>query len=86
MHTLHDLANASFNPSLVSQVGDILPALADDHASFFRGDNCSKGQLGLSIFLICLRRRLSVWAEARLIVVEPDLVHGLHQVISIDVL
>jgi hypothetical protein len=80
VNALDDLADAGFHASLVAQVCDVLPAFPNDDARFLGRDNRPQGQLGLSILLVRLGRRLSVRAQARLVVTKIELVHGLGKV------
>lgn len=47
----YNLADACSNSSLLAQVGDVLSCLANDNASFFGRDDCTKCELsGIIVF------------------------------------
>lgn len=52
--TLDNLADAGLDAGLFTQVGDVLPALADDDAGLLGGDEGAEGQ-SVGFRAICLR-------------------------------
>jgi hypothetical protein len=78
--TLDHLANPSLDAGLVSEVSDILPTFANDDASFFGGNNGSQGELGLSVFLVCLRSGLAVRTQS---VIHLKVVDGVDEIATI---
>lgn len=52
VNTWNDLANTSSYTSLLTQVSDVLTGLANNDTSFLRGDNGTKSDLGLGVFLL----------------------------------
>lgn len=54
VNALNDLGNTSLDSSLIPQIRNVLACFANDDASFSGGDNSSKGQLRLRIFLLRL--------------------------------
>lgn len=68
MDALDNLANASLDASLVTQVCHILASLANDDAGLLGRHNRAQGQLGLGILLVGLGDDLAVGAEAWLVI------------------
>lgn len=67
VNALNDLTDAGLDTGLVTEIGNVLSALADDDASLLGGDNSSQGQLSLSILLVGLGSGLAIGAEKRLV-------------------
>lgn len=83
MDALDDLAHTSLDASLVTQVGNVLATLTNDHAGLLGRHDSSQGQLRLRILLVGLGRRLSVRSKAGFVVVEVELVQGVIQLTAI---
>lgn len=68
MDTLHDLADARLDTSLVSEVGNVLARLANDDSSLLGRDDGAKGQLRLGILLVGLGSRLAIRTQPGFVV------------------
>lgn len=55
MDTRHDFANASPDPSLLTQISNIGSRFANDHSSLFRRDDSTECELCLAIFFLGAR-------------------------------
>lgn len=80
MDTLDHLADACLDASLVSEISDILAALANDDTGFLGGDNGAEGELGLGVFFIRLGCRFAVWSQP---LVHLKVVHGVDKVAAV---
>lgn len=80
MNTLHNFADAGLDASLVSKIGNVLAALANNDTGFLGRDNRTKGELGLGILLVRLRGGFAIRAKA---VIHSKLIHLIEDVASV---
>lgn len=80
VNTLNDFANTGLDTCLISKIGDVLATLANNDTGFLGRDNCTKGELGLSVLLFRLRGRLAVRSEA---VIHSELIHLIEDVTTV---
>lgn len=64
MHTLDDLADSGLDASLIAQVGNIFTAFSNDDSSLLGRDDGAESELGLGVFLVCLRGGLAVGSKS----------------------
>lgn len=74
---LNNLADASLDASLISEVGNVLATLADDDAGFLGGDDGAESQLSLGVLLVRLRGGFAIRTEA---VVKLEIVQRVDEV------
>lgn len=77
MNTLDNLANSGLDASLITEIGDVLAALANDHTSLLGGHDSSQSKSGLGVFFVGSGSRLAIGAEALLVVVDVEVIESL---------
>ena len=80
VHALDDFADSGLDASLVTEIGDVLSTLSDDNASFLGRYDGTESELGLGVFLVCLRGGLAVRANS---IINLQLVDGVGDVATV---
>lgn len=78
--TLDHLADAGLDTSFVAKISDVLASLANNDTGLLGRDNGAEGKLGLGVFLVRLRGRFAVGAEA---VFELHVVHVIDDITAV---
>lgn len=84
VNTLNDLGDTGLDASLIAKVGNVLASLSNDDTSLLGGDNGTEGQLSLSVLLVGLWGRLSIWTKTFSVGTDTDVqaVHVVGNVIA----
>lgn len=75
--TLDNLANTGLDASFVTEVGNVLAALANDHTSFLGRHDGSQGKGGLGVFFVGSGSGLAIGTEASLTVIDVEVIEVL---------
>jgi hypothetical protein len=73
---LNDFADSSFDTSLITQICNVLALFSNDDTGFFGGDDRTKSQGRLRVFLFCLGHGIFA--------IEINSVHLVRQSVAID--
>lgn len=80
VHALDDLADPGLDASLIAEIGNVLSTLSDDNSSFLGRYDGTESELGLGVFLVCLRGGLAVRSNS---IINLQLVDGIGDVATV---
>jgi hypothetical protein len=83
MDALDNFADTGLDTSLVTEVGHILAALANDYTSFLGRNNGPQSELRLGVLFVGLGKRFTIRSYAALVTTNIEVVHAVDKFVGI---